>query len=60
MATLTHQQRAWFNSIKNYSANDPFDTSDLISFTIGDGDITVFKNSSEVNEHHTKKETGLG
>lgn len=59
MATLTKQEKAWFNKLQKVLNECPFDTSDFDSFTIGDNDITVFKNKDEVNDHHSKYETDL-
>ncbi|EOG7617644.1 hypothetical protein ACLIND_003117 [Vibrio cholerae] len=59
MATLTKQEKAWFNKLQKVLNECPFDTSDFDSYTIGDNDITVFKNVKEVMEHHTKYETDL-
>ncbi|MEZ8630297.1 hypothetical protein AB6D56_07115 [Vibrio lentus] len=59
MATLTKQELAWFNKLQKVLKECPFDTRDFDSLTVGDMDITVYKNKSEVNEHHSKYETDL-
>ncbi len=59
MATLTKQEKAWFNKLQKVLNECPFDTSDFDSYTIGDNDITVYKKVDEVHEHHTKYETDL-
>ncbi|WP_390241146.1 hypothetical protein [Vibrio sp. R78045] len=59
MATLTKQEKAWFNKLQKVLNECPFDASDFDSFTIGDNDITVFKNKCEVDAHHSKYETDL-
>lgn len=60
MATLTKQEKAWFNKLQKVLSECPFDTSDFDSFTTGDNDITIFKNKGEVEGHHLKYETDLG
>ncbi|MDE5179111.1 hypothetical protein [Vibrio fluvialis] len=59
MATLTKQERAWFNKLQKVLNECPFDTSDFDSYTVGDNDITVYKNVEEVTEHHIKHQTDL-
>ncbi|EJL6709603.1 hypothetical protein NMS01_003106 [Vibrio cholerae] len=59
MATLTKQERAWFNKLQKVLNECPFDTSDFDSFTIGDHAVTVFKKAKEVSEHQGKYETDL-
>ncbi|MBE3670902.1 hypothetical protein BOO25_18410 [Vibrio navarrensis] len=59
MATLTKQEKAWFNKLQKLLNECPFDTSDFDSYTIGDKDITVYKKVDAVTEHHTKYETDL-
>ncbi|AUS02024.1 hypothetical protein NVP3058O_106 [Vibrio phage 3.058.O._10N.286.46.B8] len=59
MATLTRQEKAWFNKLQKVLNDCPFDTSDFDSFTVGDNDITVYKNKRDVDEHHIKYETDL-
>lgn len=59
MATLTKQEKAWFNKLQEVLDECPFDTSDFDSYTIGDKDITVFKKSNEVNDHHLQHNTDL-
>lgn len=59
MATLTKQEKAWFNKLQKVLDECPFDASDFDSFTIGDNDITVFKNRSGVNEHQNKHTVDL-
>ena len=60
MATLTKQEKAWFNKLQKVLNECPFDTSDFDSFTTGDKDITIFKNKGEVDAHHSNYETDLG
>ncbi|HAS6639306.1 hypothetical protein V3H47_08615 [Vibrio parahaemolyticus] len=60
MATLTKKERDWFNKLQKVLNECPFDTSDFDSYTIGDNDITVYKNVKGVTEHHIKYETDLG
>lgn len=59
MVTLTKQEKAWFNKLQKVLNECPFDTSDFDSYTVGDRSITVFKNKSEVDAHHSKYETDL-
>ncbi|EGR0263996.1 hypothetical protein FMH13_13670 [Vibrio cholerae] len=59
MATLTKQEKAWFNKLQKVLNECPFDTSDFDSFTIGDRAVTVFKKAKEVSEHQGKYETDL-
>ncbi|RGP89820.1 hypothetical protein BC355_08855 [Vibrio cholerae] len=59
MATLTKQEKAWFEKLQKLLNECPFDTSDFDSYTIGDNEITVFKNVNEVRQHHTKNLTDL-
>ncbi|WP_432454842.1 hypothetical protein ACRRS0_05150 [Agarivorans sp. QJM3NY_29] len=59
MATLTKQEKAWFNKLQKVLNECPFDTSDFDSYTFGDNDITVFKKVDEVQEHHLKNQTDL-
>ncbi|HDZ9328847.1 TPA: hypothetical protein RUZ39_002760 [Vibrio cholerae] len=59
MATLTKQEKAWFEKLQKLLNECPFDTSDFDSYTVGDNDITVFKKAKEVSEHHGKHETDL-
>ncbi|EKA5635875.1 hypothetical protein OKZ62_001779 [Vibrio navarrensis] len=59
MATLTRQERAWFNKLQKLLNECPFDTSDFDSFTVGDKNITVFKKMFEVKEHQLINNTDL-
>lgn len=59
MAKLTKKEKDWFNKLQKVLDECPFDTSDFDSYTIGDPDITVYKNVDKVTEHHSKYETDL-
>lgn len=59
MATLTKQEKAWFDKLQKLLKSCPFDATDFDSYTIGDNNINVFKNASDVNDHHMKYETDL-
>ncbi|EHY9845648.1 MULTISPECIES: hypothetical protein [Vibrio] len=59
MATLTKQEKAWFNKLQKVLNECPFDVSDFDSLTVGDKYITVYKNKGEVDAHHSKYETDL-
>lgn len=52
MATLTKVEEDWFNKLQKVLNECTFDTSDFDSYTIGDKEVTVFKDSRKVNEHH--------
>lgn len=60
MASLTKQEKAWFNKLQKVLNECPFDTSDFDSYTIGDNDITVYKNKDDVDSHHMEYGTDLG
>lgn len=59
MASLTRQEKIWFNKLQKLLNECPFDTSDFDSYTIGDNDITVFKKVIEVQQHHLDNYTDL-
>ncbi|MBY7854313.1 hypothetical protein KW429_11455 [Vibrio fluvialis] len=54
MATLTKQEKAWFEKLQKLLNECPFDTSDFDSYTVGDKDITIFKKKREVDAHQSK------
>ncbi len=59
MATLTKQERAWFNRLQKVLNECPFDATDFDSYTIGDSDVTVFKRCKEVADYQGEHEKDL-
>lgn len=59
MATLTRQEKAWLNKLQKILDECPFDASDFDSYTIGDCDVTVFKQRVKVAQYQMESERDL-
>ena len=59
MATLTKQEKKWFDKLQKVLDECPFNGRKFDSYTTGDDDVTVFKLSNGLNDYICKNEVDI-